>query len=131
MREATADRAGGRKPPARSIFTAHVTPRRTGGPPLTDYEVGTASWDISQILTRHENVVPPICARSQSLRNTAMTGTPHDQRLEHALMTPCTCGMGDDDGERTSVIKAERLQAAADQKALEDERLIEGRSDLE
>lgn len=88
-------------------------------------------WDISHILTRHENVVPPFCARAQSLRNTAMTGTSREDRLKYALETPCTCKAGDNDGERTSVIKAERIQAVKDQQALEAERLIEGRSDLE
>lgn len=75
--------------------------------------------------------MPPYCVRAQSLRNTALCGDKSEDRLRLALEAPCTCGMGDDDGERTSIIKAARVQAIEDQKALEEQRLIKGKSDIE
>lgn len=79
---------------------------------MVDYEKGTASWDISTILTLHDSTVYPhdaACARVQNLRQT--THLHRDRRLHHALATPCSCGAGDSDAERTSIIKKEREDA--------------------
>ena len=70
------------------------------------YEKGSASWDISMILTRHDtSLVPgdrPACARSKELEDTA--GEPNAEgRLVAALLTECTCGKGNSPAESTSL----------------------------
>lgn len=72
---------------------------------MTDYEKGSASWDIGQIMTRHGAHKPEatVCARVACLRRTAYTYTPAPDRLRQALDTPCTCGAGDSVSERTSL----------------------------
>lgn len=72
---------------------------------MVDYEKGTPSWDISAILTRHQTLPldDTACARVVELRSTALSGMPAQHRLERALNTECSCGVGDSDAERTSL----------------------------
>lgn len=86
-----------------------------------DYEKGTPSWDIGQILTRHGDGFTKnqlgetnACARVKALRLSNTLTTPPErrqtpaQRLINTLEVACTCGAGDSDAERTSIIVAER-----------------------
>jgi len=66
---------------------------------MPDYEKGTASWDISSILTRHH----VDCLRSYSLRSTAQRGYKSTERLDMALNSKCTCQAGDSEAETTSL----------------------------
>lgn len=77
---------------------------------MTDYERGTASWDIGMVLTRHgngtiktENGDFSTCARVLDLRRTAHIQMSGVKRLESALNTACTCGAGDSESEETSL----------------------------
>lgn len=79
---------------------------------MTDYEKGSPAWDIGMILTRHKmaGIDGFDCARSRSLRET--TGMPSHIRLSKALATPCDCGAGDNNIERTSNVSTKLNPAA-------------------
>lgn len=92
---------------------------------MVDYEKGSASWDLGMILTRHgagitknQNGTLGVCARVANLRVTAdqnMRGIKvhsADQRLAMALLVKCTCGAGDSDTEKSSILKEEKNQRA-------------------
>jgi len=66
---------------------------------MVDYEKGTASWDIGQIMTRHHED----CVRRHSLRSTAQRSYSSAERLDMALNSKCTCEAGDSDTETTSL----------------------------
>lgn len=80
---------------------------------MTDYEKGSAAWDIGMILTRHITGVGASrgqhpCARVSNLRVSAINSTNKaESRLKQALLAPCTCGAGDSDSEKTSILKEE------------------------
>jgi hypothetical protein len=68
-----------------------------------EYEKGSPAWDIGQILTIHASVAhgdSGNCARVTSLL--ASKHWPAEERLRHALTTPCTCGKGDSSAEHTT-----------------------------
>jgi hypothetical protein len=74
---------------------------------MVDYEKGTPSWDISQILTRHANHASGAdrsCEKVASLIRTR--GRPAHERLQAAHEAPCDCGAGDSISEHTTERKA-------------------------
>ncbi len=83
---------------------------------MTDYEKGSPSWDIGQILTRHgdgilrnPNGEVHTCARVLEIRRTARENLGHPglfssaSRLQLALAVKCDCGMGESDVEISSL----------------------------
>lgn len=89
---------------------------------MTDYEKGSAAWDIGMILTRHGNGTIKtahhdfaVCARVLDLRGTAARRMSGPERLAHALAVTCSCGAGDSRLEQTSIRRqhANRSRTAA------------------
>lgn len=85
---------------------------------MTDYEKGSPAWDIGMILTRHRSIVHgdnSTCVRVVDLQ--ISVGLPAHIRLEKALATPCDCGAGDSETERSSLNKNRRLDESSTRKA--------------
>lgn len=90
---------------------------------MTDFEKGSAAWDIGIILTRHATGNGATqgqnsCSRVLSLRITARNGTPAERRLSEALATPCSCDAGDSDSEKTSILKEDPNGSAVPEPAI-------------
>jgi hypothetical protein len=68
---------------------------------MVDYEKGSPSWDIGQIVTRHaSDPRVGICAKVLSLQ--ATRGDSPTARLIAAHKVACNCGAGDSMSEHTT-----------------------------